>query len=496
MTNHTPASAVRVPVFHAPVVRLLTILVALPLLAACATNPVTGKTELSLIPESQEIAMGQEAAGQIAAQMGLVQDQALQTYVSDLGLALAKNSERPHLPWKFHVVDDAVVNAFALPGGFIFITRGILTHMNSEAELASVLGHEIGHVTAKHSVSQISKAQLAQIGLGIGSLMLPEGFEGLGDIAGAGLGLLFLKFGRDDERQSDELGFRYMTSLGYDPREMASMFRTLERQAKTQGSSGIPEWASTHPAPENRVASTLARVDKLASNPDELKVGRDEFLGHLAGIVFGENPRHGYFKGDRFYHPDLAFQFDFPKGWTKINRTDAVIGVSPAQDAVVQLRLAGKKTPREHADEFFAKEGIEAGRSTTDPINGLTAWRGYFRATTTNGVLAGLLGWIAHGENTYQIASFTTEPKLETFGNAFVDVTKSFRRVSDRAVLAVKPATMSLVRADRDMTLAEFNGRYPSSIPLGDLALINGLEQNETIRKGRMVKRVQGGELP
>lgn len=496
MTRRPLAFDIRLSSSDLTSLRLLVLLVALPLLAACATNPVTGKSELSLIPESQEIAMGQEAAGQIAAQMGLVQDEALQKYVSDLGIALAKSSERPHLPWKFHVVDDPVVNAFALPGGFIFITRGILTHMNSEAELVSVLGHEIGHVTAKHSVSQISKAQLAQIGLGVGSLMLPEGLEGLGDIAGAGLGLLFLKFGRDDERQSDALGFRYMTNLGYDPREMASMFRTLERQAKKQGGGGIPEWASTHPAPENRVENTLARVDKLASNPDELKVGRDEFLGRLSGMVFGENPRHGYFKEDRFYHPDLAFQFEFPKGWTKINRTDAVIGVSPAQDAIIQLRLAGKKTPREHADEFFAKEGIEAGRSTTEPINGLTAWRGYFRATTTDGVLAGLLGWIAHGENTYQIASFTTEPKLDTFSNAFVEVTKSFRRVTDRAVLDVKPAKISLVRADRDMTIAEFNRRYPSSIPEADLALMNGLEPNETIRKGRMVKRVQGGELP
>lgn len=476
--------------------RIISILFVLPLLAACATNPVTGKSELSLIPESQEIAMGQEAAEQIVGQMGLVQDEALQKYVSDLGMSMARASERPNLPWKFYVVDDPVVNAFALPGGPIFITRGILTHMNSEAELASVLGHEIGHVTAKHSVSQMSKAQLAQIGLGVGMVLLPDELRGLGDIASMGMSFLFLKFGRDDEKQSDALGFRYMVSQGYDPREMASMFRTLDRQGKKQGAGSIPEWASTHPAPENRVAATLERVRQSGVSPDTLKVEQEPFLARLDGMVFGENPRHGFFKANAFYHPDLAFQFEFPKDWKTINQTDSVVGVAPGQDAVIQLRLAGKKTPREHADEFFQQQGIEAGRTSNERINGLAAYRGYFRATTQQGVLGGLVSWISHGENTYQLASFTSEQKLGSFDDEFVAVTRSFRRLTDRAVLAVQPAKITLVRADRDMTLEEFQKRYPSSIPIADLAIANGLEPGSTIPKGRMVKRVQGGELP
>ena len=142
-------------------------------LAGCAKNPATGQRQLSFISEAQEVQLGRQAAVEAQQSIGLVQNPELQEYVSRIGLALAAKSERPELPWQFQVVDDPSPNAFALPGGFIFVTRGMLTLMTSEAELASVLGHEIGHVTARHSVNQISKQQLAQIGLGLGGILFP-----------------------------------------------------------------------------------------------------------------------------------------------------------------------------------------------------------------------------------------------------------------------------------------------------------------------------------
>ena len=222
-------------------------------LAACATNPVTGRRELSLIGEQQEIAMGLEAAKSASAEMGVYPDSVLQRYVSALGMPLARASERPNLPWSFTVIDDPVVNAFALPGGPLFVTRGILAHMNSEAQLVSVLGHEIGHVTAKHSVSQMSRAQLTQ-GLFIGAMILRPELQQFGNLGSQALGLMFLKFGRDDETQADELGFRYMTNASYDPAEMAEMFKTLDRTGG--GGDQTPEWLSTHPNPGNRVTKT------------------------------------------------------------------------------------------------------------------------------------------------------------------------------------------------------------------------------------------------
>ena len=195
----------------------------------CARNPATGKRELMLVSESQEIAMGQENDPAIVAQMGLVADSGLQRYVRDLGMALAKKSERPNLPWSFRVLDDPTINAFAVPGGFIYVTRGILAHMNSEAELVMVLGHEVGHVTARHSAAQMSQQQLAQVGLMTGMVLAPE-LAQYAQAAQQGLGMLFLKFGRDDERQSDELGLRYMLRTGHDPRQAPQMFTMLTRE--------------------------------------------------------------------------------------------------------------------------------------------------------------------------------------------------------------------------------------------------------------------------
>ena len=207
--------------------RLASVLAMCACLAAgCATNPVTGKRELALVSEAQEIAMGRDADKEVSSAYGLYPDQRLQEYVQALGTRIAAKTERPDLPWTFRVVDDAAVNAFAIPGGFIYVTRGILTHLNSEAELATILGHEIGHVTARHSVNQMSKQQLAQIGLVAGMVLSPQ-VARFGNLAQTGLGLMFLQFSRSDESQSDELGLKYMTSAGYDPREMVDVFRML-----------------------------------------------------------------------------------------------------------------------------------------------------------------------------------------------------------------------------------------------------------------------------
>ena len=210
----------------------------------CSVNPATGKRQLALMSEEQEIAMGKEADAQIPQQLGLYDDRELQDYVAAIGGRLAAESERPHLPWTFRVVDDDVVNAFALPGGFIYVTRGILTHMSDEAELAGVLGHEIGHVTARHSVNQMSKGMLAQIGLGVGSVLSPE-IASLAGLAQTGLSLLFLKYGRDDERQADELAFRYGARADYDPRSLIDLFALLERVGATSGGRRAAELAGS-----------------------------------------------------------------------------------------------------------------------------------------------------------------------------------------------------------------------------------------------------------
>ena len=240
--------------------------------AGCATNPVTGKRQLSLISEAQEIEMGREADKEVAASFGLYPDEAMQQYVNALGTRIAATTERPNLPWTFRVVDDAAVNAFAIPGGFVYVTRGIMTHLNSEAELAGILGHEIGHVTARHSVSQISKQQLAQVGLAAGMVLSPE-FAQFGNLAETAMGLMFLKFSRSDESQADQLGLKYMMAGGYDPRKLVDVFAMLQALSQQSGSGRLPQWMSTHPDPENRQAWATKTVASLQT--DLFEAGRE-----------------------------------------------------------------------------------------------------------------------------------------------------------------------------------------------------------------------------
>lgn len=459
--------------------------------AACARNPVTGQRELSFISESQEIQMGRESAQQVAASIGLVENQALQDYVQRIGLALASDSERPNLPWTFRVVDDPTPNAFALPGGFIFVTRGMLSVMNSEAELASVLGHEIGHVTARHSVNQMSQQQLAQIGLVAGAIFAPEAAASFGDLAGAGLQMLFLKYGRDDERQADELGFKYALSENYDVREMTDMFEALRRLGEGSGQSPLPSWMSTHPYPEERIESTKARLAALQQPLTNTVSNQQQYMQHVTGLVYGENPRNGYFRGNAFIHPDLKFRLDFPSGWRMQNTPQAVVGVSAQQDAALQLTLAKAADPATATRTFLGQQGIQAGQSFQQTINGIPAAGSYFQAQTEQGVIQGMVAYFNYGGNSYQLLGYSPTARFAANEPAIRSVVNSFQPVTDAALLNVQPQKMSAVRLDRAMTLSAFNQRYPSVIPIAELALINGVADGNTqIAAGTYVKRV------
>src|SRR6476661_2987153 len=481
------------------VVPLSSLLLAGGLLLApsgCARNPVTGKNELSLVSESQEIEMGKQSAQEVEQSIGYYNDPGVQQYVSAIGMKMAKASERPNLPWEFHVVNDASVNAFALPGGFIFVTRGLMTSINDEAELATVVGHEIGHVTNRHSVQQISKAQVAQLGLGIGSILSSD-IARMAGAASTGLQLLFLKYSRDAETQADQAGFRYALGQNYDVREMANVFQTLERVSAQAGAGKTPEWLATHPDPGNRIQATQQRLDSLHRDLSNTIVNRDQYLQHVQNMTYGEDPRQGFFEGTAFYHPDLRFQVTFPEGWKTQNGADAVVAVSPNQDAMMQLSLAGKTPPQQAAQQFLSQQGVQAGNTSTASVNGLPAASGYFEAQTDQGAVRGLVTFLSYNGNTYGILGYTPADKLTQYDQAFRQATGSFGPLRNQAALSVKPAKVELMKLQREMTLEQFNQQYPSSIPIAELAIINELESPSTaIAAGRTIKRVTGGRGP
>jgi predicted Zn-dependent protease len=472
-------------------------LLCLPLLLAsvqtgCARNPVTGGLQLALITESQEIDMGRQGAAQVERSIGLVPDPALQSYMQELGMRMARASERPNLPWQFGVVDDPTPNAFALPGGPIYFTRGMLSLMNSEAELAAVLGHEIGHIAARHQVAMITRQQVAQFGLGLGGLLFPD-LQQLGGVAGLGLDLLFLRYSRDAEREADDLGFRYTLEQGYDVREMAAVFGSLARLGGEQRSA-VPAWLQTHPLPAERIQAVEERIAAAEPLPPELRVGRADYLARIDGMVYGVNPRNGFFRDGLFLHPDLRFQLAFPGAWRRQNLAQSVMAVSPEQNAAIQLTLSGDASPDAAAQRFLRQAGVQAGPSSRQTINGLPAVVASFRAQTQQMVIQGLAAWIAYEGRIYQILGYSPVAVFARFQPTFQQSIGSFNRVTDPAVLGMQPNRVRIVRIAESMTLAEFNRRFPSVIPIGELAVINRVAAPETVLPaGMQVKRVVPG---
>ena len=467
-----------------------TLVVALALETACAVNPVTGKRQLSLVSEPEEIQLGQQGEADVGKSIGFTDAPKAQAYVAELGKRLSALTQRPGLPWTFHVVDDPSVNAFALPGGQINVTRGLLAYVNSEAELAGVVGHECGHVAAKHSVTQMTDQELAQVGLGLGSLFSPT----LGQVAGAGMQLLFLKYSRADESMADSLGFDYMTAAGYDPRQMLALFDTLGRVQKATGSH-LPQWLETHPDPGNRRQAIEQRMADAHKDFAGAKVDRDAILAVAEGLVFGADPRQGFFKGTTFFHPALKFQLDFPAGWKTQNSPQAVVGVSPQHDAALQLASAGTASPDAAAKQFFSQQGVQAGTAlAARKLNGLDAVEGGFSATDSNGApLAGTAAFIQLGGATWALVGFAPQASAAAAHPALEAAIASFRPLTDPAALGVQPAHVELVRVESDMTVDEFNQRHPSTIPVTEVAVINGLADGKaTLKGGARAKRVTG----
>ncbi len=464
---------------------------ALLLLAVCAVNPATGRREFSLISEGQEIEMGREADGQVTASYGLVDAADLQAYVSDIGLRLAAASERPNLPWSFKVVDDPIVNAFALPGGFIYVTRGILANFDSEAELAGVLGHEIGHVTARHSVSQMSRQQLQQTLLGVG-MIFSETVRQYGQLGAAALQVLNLRYSRGDESQSDELGLRYISRLSYDPDAMIGVFQMLAQVGGGGEGERLPEWQLTHPHPENREAN-MRRLIAETGVPTTGTVHRDDFLDAIDGMVYGPNPREGYFQGTRFLHPEMAFEVTFPSGWTTVNQRTVVAGISPTEQAVLTLEVVeGGASPALEVRDFLRQDGVSSGRVQEDDSGGIQRAWARFDVTSPDVSFSGEVAFIRYAGVTYRLMGYATRSDWARYAPEVASAISSFAAVTDRALLDIQPLRLDIVTLDDAMSLDSYHQRLGGPLDVEDLARLNRRAPGEVLSEGTRIKTVVG----
>ena len=340
------------------------------LIDSCAKNPVTGKREFMLISKKQEQAMGDQADPDIVRQFGLYNDAQLQNFINQKGNEMARISHRPDLKYEFKIMDSPVVNAFALPGGYVYFTRGIMAHFNNEAEFAGVLGHEIGHITARHSAKQYSKAILGQAGLILG-VIVSEKFRPYAESASQGMQLLFLKFGRDNESQSDMLGVQYSTTIGYDSENMAHFFKTLSRLSGEGG--GVPTFLSTHPDPLDRFEK-VGELTKEAQQPGkQYQENRNSYLQMIDGLVYGEDPRQGYVLNSTFYHPELKFQFPVPGGWKTANSPTQFQMAPESGDAMMILTLAQGSDLNAAAQAFVQNNQLTLKESRNVDVNGFPA---------------------------------------------------------------------------------------------------------------------------
>jgi predicted Zn-dependent protease len=457
---------------------------------ACATNPATGRRDLMLVSEEQEIALGRQEDARATASYGEYPERALREYVAALGSKLAERSERPQLPWSFRVADDAAVNAFAAPGGFLFVTRGILAHLDSEAELVMVLGHEVGHVTARHLARQLSTQQLASLGLGVGMVLVPE-LQRYGGLGQAGLGLLFLKFGRDDEREADELGLRYSLRLDYDPAQGARAFRMLDQLAQRSPGGRMPAWLSTHPDPGDRYRSLVAAIQSRGLKGS--LVGREGYLKRLDGLAYGDDPREGFFRGQTFYHPGMRFRLALPPGYKGQNTKQAVLGASPDGDAVVQLTLAKESTPEAAARAFLSANGLAGSGGRAADFGGLPGVLVGFEGVSGQTRLRGVAAFVRHEDRTFRLLGYAAAADWARVGDTLGRAVTSFAPLRESWALQAEPRRIAVVSPERDMTLAEFGARYPSTVPDATVALLNGLEPGGTLKAGQLAKRVVGG---
>lgn len=460
---------------------------------SCAKNPVTGKRDLMLMSESQEIAMGKESDPDIIKFFGLYQDKTLQKFIDEKGQQMASISHRQNLEYEFKIVDSPVVNAFAVPGGYVYFTRGIMAHFNNEAEFAGVLGHEIGHITARHSAKQYSNAMLAQVGLVAGMALSPE-FGQFADLAQNGIGLLFLKFGRDAESQSDRLGVEYSTKIKYDADEMARFFETLDRLQTLSGGEEVPTFMSTHPDPvdrEEKVAK-LAVEWKKKTKATSLKVNRDSYLKMIDGLTYGEDPKQGFVEKNMFYHPVLKFQFPIPQQWQVQNTPEAVQMAPKDGNAMMLLTLASGGSIDEAAEAILKNYQLTLVESKKDNIHGLPAIAMVAdQASQEQQSVRALIYVVEYGKNIYAMLGVSSLSDFNAYVSTFKSTMENFRELHDPTKLNKHAERIRIKTVQQKGTLAQALKSYGTSEKrMEELAVLNGMKLTDSVDKGMLIKTI------
>ena len=474
-------------------------------------SPVTGKRQAYAFSWDQEQQIGKKSDAEIVQQFGLYEDPAVQQYVQEVGRGVLTKSdlrdkEAPEeyrsTAFTFRVLDSPVVNAFALPGGYVYVTRGLLSHLQNEAQLAVVLGHEVAHVAARHSARQALRAQTSQIGLLAAAIL---GSQVLGDpgamqqVMGLGsqaLQLLLTRYSRDAEREADQLGVRYAALRGYEAGQAADFFESLSRISEKEGVR-LPSWESTHPDPGERQATVRELGEQYAQKTDLRVIGQDDFMSKVEGMVIGEDPREGFVEGGRFYHPELAFQFPVPDGWQVRNEKSAVLLIDSNRQAVMALELAPVRSAREGAEKLSQVQGVKMVQSAPIRVNGMSAYAVQAVASTKQGEAALVNYFIEREGRVYSFLGYTGAQTLGAYAKLFQNTIEGFSSVTDPRILGIQPARISIIEVQRSGPFRTFlPDNFPPWLSAADLAILNQVQLDETIPAGAKLKLPRPSQTP
>lgn len=468
-------------------------------LAGCAQNPVTGSNDFVMMSESSEIAVGRTNHPKIIKQYGRYEDEALQVYVQSVGDRLADVSHRKGLVYRFTVLDSPTINAFALPGGYIYITRGLMAYLNSEAELAAVLGHEIGHVTARHGVRQQSAAQAAGLGYAIGSILFPElRSAGSQDLYKVVSGSLLSGYGREHELESDGLGAEYLARAGYNPKAMIDVIRVLKdqetfaaEQAKKQGreSKGYHGLFASHPDNDTRLHEVVAAADKYASAKNG-KINRAEYLRHINSMTFGDSEKQGIRSGSNFYHLAMRFSVRFPQGWQINNNPNSLQAISSGGKALIEMGVTDinrKLTPKDFIKQRLKVSNLKFGRSLD--INGLKGYTGLFVAKDKHARIS-----VVYLDDQAFIFFATVKDKatFKQYDKDFINTAISFHRLKRNEISLAKAKKIEVVTVTKYDNYARWSADSRiSNSPESQLRLLNGHYPDGKLISGTQAKRIR-----
>jgi len=469
---------------------LLPLLLATSLLGACASvvNPVTGRSERSVMDEPTEIAEGRKAHEAVMKEYTALDNPQVQAYVNDLGQRLAKQSHRAQLQWTFTVLDSPEVNAFALPGGYVYVTRGIMAYMESEADLAGVMGHEIGHVTARHGAQRATRQQTA--GIGVLAATVLGAVLGVGDVANqvsqsVAAGYI-ASYSRDQESQADQLGAEYLVRNRYNPKNMVEVIQVLKRQeqfaadtAKAEGrnASGGNDWLASHPSNDQRLRDITAIADGYAKDANYVDEGRDRYLQAVAGLPFGESRAQGVTRGRSFYHEPLGIALKAPEGWKVQNSAEDITLVNAAGDAGLVVMLAPAKAGSTHEEIVRNVFKPTQGKFDRLELNGLKASRFTGTATTKQGQARAVVATVVDGpqNNRFVLLQASKDAAaLQRNAAGLKEAETSFRALTATDRNAAKPWTLKTASFPRG-GFAELAKQSPLPQAEAQLKLINGV---------------------